>query len=73
LSGRYAPPRCEGRYEKAHQLKKAMAVKEENLLQQIKIETGTRSSDMGSRSIAKAFDKLNLPYEELKNKNTFIY
>ena len=33
-------PRGAGRVEKAHQLKTALAVKEENLLQQIKIETG---------------------------------
>src|SRR5210317_1446235 len=49
--------------EKANQLKTAMAVKEENLLQQIKIETGVDTQIWAARSIAKVFDKLNLPYE----------
>jgi len=48
--------------EKASQLKTAMAVKEENLLQQIKIETGVDTQIWAARSIAEVFDKLKLPY-----------
>jgi DNA polymerase I-like protein with 3'-5' exonuclease and polymerase domains len=49
--------------EKADQLKTALAVKEQNLLQQIKIETGVDTQIWAARSIAKVFDKLNLPYD----------
>ena len=49
--------------EKADQLKTALAVKEQNLLQQIKIETGLEPQIWAARSIAKVFDKLNLPYD----------
>ena len=48
--------------EKASQLKTAMAVKEKNLLQQIKIETGVDTQIWAARSIAEVFDKLKLPY-----------
>jgi|DEB0MinimDraft_10_1074344.scaffolds.fasta_scaffold13350_2 DNA polymerase I-like protein with 3'-5' exonuclease and polymerase domains len=48
--------------EKAHQLKTALAVKEENLLQQVKIETGLEPQIWAAASIAKVFDKLNLEY-----------
>src|SRR5210317_830801 len=48
--------------EKAGQLKTALAVKEQNLLQQIKIETGLDIQLMAARSIAPLFDKLNLTY-----------
>jgi DNA polymerase I-like protein with 3'-5' exonuclease and polymerase domains len=48
--------------EKAGQLKTAMAVKEQNLLQQIKIETGLDIQLMAARSIAPLFDKLKLTY-----------
>jgi len=50
--------------EKANQLKTALAVKEENLLQQIKIETGVDIQLMAARSIAPLFDKLNLTYSK---------
>ncbi len=50
--------------EKANQLKTALAVKEQNLLQQIKIETGVDIQLMAARSIAPLFDKLNLPYSK---------
>ncbi|MDB4352703.1 DNA polymerase [Porticoccaceae bacterium] len=50
--------------EKANQLKTALAIKEENLLQQIKIETGVDIQLMAARSIAPLFDKLNLPYSK---------
>ena len=49
--------------EKANQLKTALAVKEENLLQQIKIESGVDTQLWAARSIAQVFEKLNLPYE----------
>jgi len=49
--------------EKADQLKTALAVKEQNLLQQIKIETDLEPQIWAARSIAKVFDKLNLPYD----------
>jgi len=48
--------------EKADQLKAAMAVKEKNLLQQIKIETGIDTQIWAARSIAQVFEKLKLPY-----------
>jgi DNA polymerase I-like protein with 3'-5' exonuclease and polymerase domains len=50
--------------EKANQLKTALAVKEQNLLQQIKIETGVDIQLMAARSIAPLFDKLNLTYSK---------
>ena len=49
---------------KANQLKTALAVKEENLLQQIKIETGIEPQLWAARSIAQVFDKLNLSYDK---------
>src|SRR6056300_1003048 len=48
--------------EKANQLKTALKIKEENLLQQIKIETGLDIQLMAARSIAPLFDKLKLTY-----------
>ena len=50
--------------EKADQLKKAMAIKEQNLLQQIKIETGIDTQIWAARSIAQVFDKLKLDYDK---------
>ena len=49
--------------EKANQLKTALAVKEENLLQQIKIESGVDTQLWAARSIAEVFEKLKLPYD----------
>ena len=49
--------------EKASQLKTALAAKEQNLLQQIKIESGVDTQIWAARSIEKVFQKLNLPYE----------
>jgi len=49
--------------ERAHKLKQALTVQEDNLLQQIKIETGVDVQLMAARSVAKVFDKLGLPYE----------
>ena len=56
--------------EKANQLKTAMAVKEENLLQQIKIETGIDTQIWAATSIAKVFEKLKLPYTLTEKTNS---
>jgi DNA polymerase I-like protein with 3'-5' exonuclease and polymerase domains len=56
--------------EKANQLKTAMAVKEQNLLQQIKIETGVDTQIWAARSIAQVFDKLKLPYTRTEKTNS---
>ena len=56
--------------EKANQLKTAMAVKEQNLLQQIKIETGVDTQIWAARSIAEVFDKLKLPYSRTEKTNS---
>jgi len=50
--------------EKANQLKTELAVKEQNLLQAIKKETGEDTQIWAARSIAKVFEKLNLPYSK---------
>jgi len=49
--------------EKAHKLKQQLASQEENLLLEIKKETNLEPQIWAARSIAKVFDKLNLPYE----------
>jgi DNA polymerase I-like protein with 3'-5' exonuclease and polymerase domains len=56
--------------EKANQLKTALAVKEENLLQQIKIESGVDTQIWAARSIAEVFDKLKLPYSRTEKTNS---
>ena len=56
--------------EKASQLKTVMAVKEQNLLQQIKIETGVDIQLMAARSIAKVFEKLKLPYSRTEKTDS---
>ena len=49
--------------QKAHTIKKQLASQEENLLLEVKKETGIDVQIMAARSIATVFDKLNLPYE----------
>jgi len=49
--------------EKAHKLKQQLALQEENLLLEIKKETNLEPQIWAARSIAKVFDKLDLPYE----------
>jgi len=49
--------------EKAHTLKNQLALKETELLSKVKKETGIDTQIWAARSIAKVFDKLNLPYE----------
>src|SRR6056300_318000 len=56
--------------EKAGQLKTALAAKEQNLLQQIKIETGLDTQLWAAQSIAKVFDKLQLPYTRTEKTNS---
>ena len=56
--------------EKADQLKKAMAIKEQNLLQQIKIETGVDTQIWAARSIAEVFEKLKLPYSRTEKTDS---
>jgi len=56
--------------EKADQLKKAMAIKEQNLLQQIKIETGIDTQIWAARSIAQVFEKLKLPYSRTEKTDS---
>ena len=49
--------------QRAHILKKQLALQEENLLLEVKKETGIETQIWAARSIAKVFDKLSLPYE----------
>jgi len=56
--------------EKADQLKTAMAIKEKNLLQQIKIETGIDTQIWAARSIAEVFEKLKLPYSRTEKTDS---
>jgi DNA polymerase I-like protein with 3'-5' exonuclease and polymerase domains len=55
---------------KANQLKTVLAVKEENLLQQIKIETGVDTQIWAAQSIATVFDKLKLPYSRTEKTDS---
>jgi len=49
--------------ERAHKLKQQLVSQEEELLLQVKKETGIEPQIWAARSIAKVFDKLDLPYE----------
>src|SRR5210317_893102 len=53
---------------KANQLKTALAVKEQNLLQQIK--TGIDTQIWAARSIAQVFEKLKLPYSRTEKTDS---
>ena len=48
---------------KAHKLNQQLTLQEEMLLHKIKQETGLDTQIWAARSIAKVFDKLNLPFE----------
>jgi DNA polymerase I-like protein with 3'-5' exonuclease and polymerase domains len=48
---------------RAHELKRQLTLQEEMLLQKIKKETGVETQIWAARSIAKVFEKLNLPFE----------
>jgi DNA polymerase I-like protein with 3'-5' exonuclease and polymerase domains len=49
--------------QRAHKLKQQLTLQEEELLHQIKKETGVDVQLMAARSVAKVFDKLGLAYE----------
>ena len=54
---------------KAHELKRQLTLQEEMLLHKIKKETGLEIQIWAARSIAKVFDKLNLPFERTEKTN----
>lgn len=55
--------------EKAHQIKKNLMAREQKILNKIKDLTGLHVEIMAARSIAKAFDKLKLPYDRTAKSN----
>ena len=55
--------------ERAHELKRDLTLSEEMLLHKIKKETGIDTQIWAARSIAKVFEKLNLPYERTVKTN----
>jgi DNA polymerase I-like protein with 3'-5' exonuclease and polymerase domains len=55
--------------ERAHELKRDLTLSEEMLLRKIKKETGIDTQIWAARSIAKVFEKLNLPYERTLKTN----
>ena len=54
---------------KAHEVKRQLTLQEEMLLHKIKKETGQDIQIWAARSIAKVFEKLNLPYERTVKTN----
>ena len=55
--------------EKAHKIKKKLMAREQKILNKIKDLTGLDVEIMAARSIAKAFDKLKLPYDRTAKSN----
>ena len=55
--------------EKAHKIKKNLMEREQKILNKIKELTGLEVEIMAARSIAKAFDKLKLPYDRTAKSN----
>ena len=55
--------------QRAHELKRKLTLQEEMLLHKIKKETGQNIQIWAARSIAKVFEKLNLPYERTVKTN----
>ena len=55
--------------EKAHTLKQKLVSQEEELLLQVKKETGIETQIWAARSIAQVFDKLSLPYSRTLKSN----
>ena len=55
--------------EKAHTLKQKLVSQEEELLLQIRKETGIETQIWAARSIAQVFDKLSLPYSRTAKSN----
>ena len=56
--------------ERAHMLKQQLSKQEEELLLAVKKETGEDVQIWAARSIAKAFDKLSLPYARTEKTNS---
>ena len=55
---------------KAHQLKRQLTLQEEMLLHKIKKDTGQHIQIWAARSIAKVFEKLNLPFDRTVKTNS---
>ena len=55
--------------DKAHKIKKNLMAREQKILNKIKDLTGLHVEIMAARSIAKAFDKLKLPYDRTAKSN----
>jgi len=55
---------------KAHQLKRQLTLQEEMLLHKIKKDTGQDIQIWAARSIAKVFEKLNLPFDRTVKTNS---
>ena len=55
--------------ESAHKLKDQLSTQEEQLLLEVKKETGIDAQIWAARSIAKVFEKLNLPFERTEKTN----
>jgi DNA polymerase I-like protein with 3'-5' exonuclease and polymerase domains len=55
--------------EKAENIKKNLIQREQKIIHRIKELTGIDVEIMAARSIAKAFDKLNLPYDRTEKSN----
>jgi DNA polymerase I-like protein with 3'-5' exonuclease and polymerase domains len=55
---------------KAHELKRQLTLQEEMLLHKIKKDTGLDIQIWAARSIAKVFEKLNLPFDRTEKTNS---
>jgi DNA polymerase I-like protein with 3'-5' exonuclease and polymerase domains len=55
---------------KAHEVKRQLTLQEEMLLHKIKRETGQDIQIWAARSIAKVFEKLNLPFDRTEKTNS---
>ena len=64
MLGRYAFPRGAGRRDSSQSIKKRINPKEESLIHQVQKETGIEPQIWAARSIAKVFEKLNLPFDK---------
>jgi len=56
--------------QKAHELKRQLTLQEEMLLHKIKRDTGQDIQIWAARSIAKVFEKLNLPFDRTEKTNS---
>jgi len=56
--------------QKAHEVKRQLTLQEEMLLHKIKRETGQDIQIWAARSIAKVFEKLNLPFDRTEKTNS---